>query len=121
MARDVVIDRSRFLEMLSERFPEVVATFNEIDDGLIHLEVSAFLRCAETAMDKGRLWNVERYFRFVDEILPLADSDLQNAIEVSFIEDFALGEFTDARHVAVRERVPKTLRNSIIAINEQWR
>jgi hypothetical protein len=121
MVRDVFIDRSRFLALLGERFPDVVEMLDEIDDGLIHLEVAAFRRCVETAMDTGGLWDVERYLTFVAEIFPLADSYLRNALEVSFIEDFALGECTEARHLAVKQRGPKTVRDKIIAVSNKWR
>lgn len=107
--------------MLGERFPEVIDSFSDIDDGLLYLEVAAFRRCAETAMDERRLQAVESYFRFVDEILPLADEYLENALEVSFIEDFALGELTDRRHAAVQKCVPKSLHDKIVEINDQWR
>ena len=119
MANERKLDRDAFLKLLAEQFPEVSATIDDIADGLLHLEVAAFRRCVETAADSGRLWDVERYLRFVDDILPQADDALDNALGVSFIEDFAL-DCTDARRDAVRDRAPKRIRNMMVTINPRW-
>jgi hypothetical protein len=115
------LDRESFIGAIAVRFPEVAATFNEYENGLLHLEVAAFRRCVEDAMDNGRLWDVERYCRFIANSLANADDALDNAIGVPFIEDFALGDFTEQRRTAIRERMPKELRDEIVAINDQWR
>ena len=43
---------------------------------------------------------------------------MRNAVEISFLEDFALGEFTPARHRAVKERMPRLLRKMLEATSE---
>ena len=115
------VGREEFLKLLNEQFPEVVETFNELDLRLLHLEVAAFRQCVECAMDEGRLWNVERYLRFVDDVFPRADATLVNALAVSFIEDLALGECNETRRSALRARAPKRIREQVVAINSQWR
>ena len=79
-----MINHSAFIEMLADRFPEVVGAIDKCEDGLLHCEVAVFRRVTEEAMDAGRFWNVEQYFRFVEEVLPNADDAVANAIEVSF-------------------------------------
>ena len=120
MPKTKPLDHQRFIAALTQQFPEVAATLDDIDDGLLHLEMAAFRRCVENAMDEGRLWDVERYCRFIDESLRNADDALDNAIGVSFIEDFALGEWSENRHKAVTERLPQRLRNEIVAVNDRW-
>jgi hypothetical protein len=115
------LNRDAFISAIRSLFPEVAATWDDIDDGLLHLEVAAFRRCVENAMDNGRLWDVGRYCRFIADSFENADDALDNAIGVSFIEDFALGEITENRRKAVRERLPKILRDGIISINDRWR
>lgn len=115
------LDRDAFIDAIWSQFPEVAATWNDIDDGLLHLEVAAFRRCVEIAMDSGRLWDVERYCRFIADSFENAGYALDNAIGVSFVEDFALGEITEQRLKAVHECMPKELRNEIIAIDDRWR
>ncbi len=116
-----MIDHSLLLKSLAERFPEVIEAIDEYESGLLHCEVAVLRRAMEKAMDEGRFWEVERYSGFVEQVLTDADPAVENAIEVSFIEDFALGEFTKQRHRAVRERMPKSLRDKIAAISEHWR
>jgi hypothetical protein len=116
-----MIDRSQSMTTLATRFPEVVGAIDKYEAGILHCKVAAFRRVAEQAMDQGRFWDVERYFRFVEETLPSADAEVRIAIEISFVEDFALGEHTEQRHRAVRERVSKVLREKIAMINEKWR
>jgi len=121
MGKPTRLNRDAFIDAVRSQFPEVAATWDDIDDGLLHLEVAAFRRCVETAMDDGRLWDVERYCQFIASSFANADDALDNAIGVSFVEDFALGEITTKRRRAVHERMPKELRDEIIAINDRWR
>lgn len=116
-----MINHSQFMKLLTDRFPEVVHMIDKYEAGLLHCEVAVLRGAIEKAMDEGRLWDVERYSRFVEEVLPHADPAVGNAIDVSFIENFALGEFTKQRHRALSERMPKSLRDKIVAISEHWR
>jgi len=114
------IDPEKFINMLGSEFPEALAGINEYERGLLHLEMAAFRRLVEKAIDNGRLWSAEKYFRFVEQVLSEADSDVRNAIEVSFLEDFALGEFTPPRYEAVRRRMPRHLREILIQVDKKW-
>lgn len=116
-----MMGHSTFMTVLTERFPEVARAVDQYQAGNLHCEVAVLREAAEQAMDEGRLWDAERYFRFVHEVLPDADEALRNAIEVSFIEDFAFGKYTEQRHRALTERVGKPLREKIAAINARWR
>jgi hypothetical protein len=113
--------RNEFLARLAADFPDVVAGFGPYSAGLLHCEVGDFLRATERAMDAGRLWEAERHFRLVAELLASAGPELRNALEVSYLEGLALGECTPARHQAVRERMPRALREVVIGHHEQWR
>ena len=115
------MDREAFIRRLSEKFPEVTAAFGEYSEGLLHVEIAEFRSMVEIAMDNGRHWQVEKYLRFLDNCLKQAGPELQNAIEVSFLEDFALGKYSEARHRAVRERMPQHLRECVIEVNDRWR
>ena len=48
--------------------------------------------------------------KFVADVLPRADDAIDNALAVSFIEDFSLGDCTDARKAAIRDRSPESIR-----------
>jgi hypothetical protein len=113
--------REDFLARLAADFPDVVASFGSYSAGLLHCEVGDFRRATERALDTGRLWEAEQHFRLVEELLAVADPELRNALEVSYLEDLALGECTPARHQAVKERMPKALRQILIGHHERWR
>ena len=112
--------RSEFLARLMADFPDVVAGFSPYSAGLLHCEMGDFLSATERAMDAGRLLEAERHFRLVAELLAVAGPELRNALEVSYLEGLALGEFTPARHRAVRERMPRELRAVLIAHHAHW-
>jgi hypothetical protein len=87
----VLLGRDDFLARLSADFPNVVGQINQYEAGLLHCEMAAFRRATEQAIDAGRLWEAEKHFRLVEELLPNAGLELLNALEVSYLEDFALG------------------------------
>jgi hypothetical protein len=113
--------RTEFLARLATEFPDVVAAFGRYSAGILHCEVGDLLRATERAMDTGRLWEAYRHFRLVEELLAVADPELRNALEVSYLEELALGECTPARYQAVKERMPHSLRQVLIGHHEQWR
>ena len=98
----------------------MVAGFGPYSGGRLHLEVADFRQATERAIDAGRLWAAEGHFRLVAELLAVAGPELRNALEVSYLEDLALGEFTPNRHRAVRERMPAELRAVLIGHHAHW-
>jgi hypothetical protein len=113
--------RDEFLARLAADFPDVVAGFGPYSSGLLHCEVADFRRATERAMDEGRFWLAEQHFRIVEELLAAAGDELRNALEVSYLEDLAFGEWTPGRHRVVKERMPKALQEIIAMHNERWR
>ena len=112
--------RDDFLARLASDFPNVVGQINQYEIGLLHCEIAAFRRATEQAIDAGRLWEAEKHFRLVEELLPNAGPELLNALEVSYLEDFALGELTPERYRAVKERMPKSLRAVLVSHDPNW-
>jgi hypothetical protein len=45
----------------------------------------------------------------------------KNAIEVSFIEDLALGENNERRYKMVTERMPQSIRARMVHVHEFWK
>src|SRR5437879_4036816 len=87
--RPETIDRATFLQMLKE-FPEVTQALDEYGRGLLHCEMGAFARLKEEAMDEGRFWQVEKYFRFIERVRESATPEVENAIDVSYLEHSCL-------------------------------
>jgi hypothetical protein len=115
------MDREEFIKSLTEQYPEVLSQISDYAHGLLHCEMADFRSVVEAAMDRGAHWQVGKYLQFVSECREAANPDLANAIDVSFLEDFALGEYNEFRHQAVRERMPERLRERVIAVSERWR
>ena len=115
------ISHAEFIGMLGSEFPEAVAAIDQCQKGLLHLEMGSFRCTVEEAIDSGRLWAAEKAFRLIDRVPSQADPEVRNAIEVSFLEDFALGEFTRVRHEAVKSRMPRRLKDILVGIDPKWR
>jgi hypothetical protein len=114
------IDHGRFLEMLTDEFPEVPQAFDVYRKGLLHCEMGAFARITEEAMDEGRFWQVDKYFNFIHRVRESATPEVENAIDVSYIEFLAFSEVTDNRHQAMK-RMPKAIRAILLEIDGRGR
>ena len=121
MKRPEKIDHAMFIEMLTAQFPEVPASFGECRIGLLHCEMGAFASLTEEAMDRGNLWQVEKYFRFVEELRTHASPEVENAIDVSYLEFLAFSEYSEKRHQAIKERMPKAIREILLEIDGRGR
>jgi hypothetical protein len=115
------MDREMFIQQLTEQFPEVKPRLSDYSHGLLHCEMADFRRVVEAAMDAGQHWHVQQYLNFVSTYRMAAGPDLVNAIDISFIEDFALGEYTATRHQAVRQCMPEHLHQQVVAVDGRWR
>jgi len=85
------IDRDRFVALLAERFPNVAAAINDCSQGLLHLEMATLARATQAAIDDQDHDTVRRHFHFIDEIFQQAASDVENAVNVSYLENLRFG------------------------------
>ena len=115
-----LIDHGRFLQMLTDEFPEVPQAFDKYGKALLHCEMGVFARLTEEAMDEGRFWQVEQYFRFIERVRDSATPSVENAVDVSYIEFLAFSEVTDNRRQAIR-RMPQPLRAILLMIDGRGR
>ncbi|MEX2093720.1 MAG: hypothetical protein WD971_13635 [Pirellulales bacterium] len=81
------IDHLRFMALLTQQFPEVVATVDDCCQGLLHPEMGTLARATQAAIDAGDKETIRRHFAFVDEIFQDAAPDVENAIYVSYLEN----------------------------------
>jgi hypothetical protein len=114
------IGYARFLQMLTEEFPEVPQAFDEYSRGLLHCEMGTFARVTEEAIDRGRFSQTEQYFNFVERVRQNATPEVENAIDVSYIEYLAFSEVTDTRLRAMR-RMPEGIRAVLLEIDGRGR
>lgn len=84
-----LIDQKRFKVLVISRFPEFKESLeNEDNLGLLHLEMASFRRFAQQHIDKGEFEGLKDIFDFLEGILDRIHPDVQNAIYVSFLENF---------------------------------
>jgi hypothetical protein len=121
MKRPDQIDHAMFIEMLTAKFPGMLATVDEYGKGLLHCEMAEFARLTEEAMDQGNYWLAEKYFRFVEQVRQNASPEVQNAIDVSYLERLAFSERTENRYRAIKERMPKAIKEILLQIDGRGR
>ena len=113
------MNRLEFLKQLEIEFPD---GFAEIDtsEQLLHCEIADFREWVVKLMDEGSEWKCQQVFEFMVNCLNTSDSSLENAIEISFIEDLALGEHKVMYRNIVKARAPKALRNKMAKVHSFW-
>ena len=114
------IDHATFLQMLTDEFPEVPQAFDKYSQGLLHCEMGVLARLSQEAMDQERWWQVDKYVRFIARVRARATPEVENAIDVSYIEYLALSYVTPNRTVAMK-RMPKALRAILQQIDGRQR
>jgi hypothetical protein len=77
----------QFEQLLALRFPSVAAGLDDIERGLLHLEMAAFARATRSAIDRGDFAGVQRHLAFIDELFNDAAPDLENAIYVCYLKN----------------------------------
>ncbi|MEM6483660.1 MAG: hypothetical protein AAF662_01560 [Pseudomonadota bacterium] len=113
--------RTEFIETLLSQFPDGLDGFNDELSGYVHLEVSQFRGHVEKAVRDGRFWYLEKAFRLIETFIDGSGDDVDNALEISFVEDFALGSFTKEEVYEVLKRLSKPMRATLEKHSEQWR
>jgi hypothetical protein len=98
----------RFADRLAARFPEVAATIEQSDFGVLNLEVDALKLATRAAILKGDWPTVSAHLAFVDELLQTPDSQLHEAIGISYLTNLFYGE-TSLDFAKARTLLPKRL------------
>lgn len=98
----------RFADRLATRFPEVAATIEHDDFGVLNLEVDALKLATRAAILKRDWPTVNQHLTFVDELLQTPDTELHEAIGVSYLTNLFYGE-TSIDFAKARILLPKRL------------
>jgi hypothetical protein len=111
------IDHPRFIALLTDRFPEVAAAIDDCSQGLLHLEMATLARATQAAIDNQDNVTVFRHFQFVDEVFRDAAPDVENAVNVSYLEHLRF-EGRKAAPTKARELLTPRLRQALIELDE---
>ncbi len=115
-----LIDRERFILLLTERFPDVAATIDDYSRGLLHLEMATLARATQGAIDGGDRDTVRKYFAFVDEVFRDAAPDVANAVNVSYLEHLRF-DGRKAGATKARELLTPRLRQALLELEDYLR
>jgi hypothetical protein len=113
------IDREQFIALLNEQFPEVAAKIDDISEGLLHLEMATFSRETQAAIDAQDKETVRRHFRFIDDVFRNAAPDVENAVNVSYLENLRF-DGRKAGPTQARRLLPPRLHQALIDLDEYW-
>jgi hypothetical protein len=111
------IDHPRFVAMLTARFPKVAAAIDDCSQGLLHLEMATLARATQAAIDNQDKATLVRHFEFVDEVFRDAAPDVENAVNVSYLENLRF-EGRKAALTKARELLTPRLRQALIELEE---
>jgi hypothetical protein len=111
------IGRERFIALHNEQFPEVAAKIDDISEGLLHLEMATFSRETQAAIDAQDDETVKRHFRIIDEVFRGAAPDVENALNVSYLEDLRFDGWK-AGPTQARELLPPRLHQALVDLEE---
>ena len=111
------IDHSRFVLLLTARFPEVAATIDDCSQGLLHLEMATLARATQAAIYNQDKATIVRHFLFVDEVLRDAAPDVENAVNVSYLENLRF-EGRKAEATKARDLLTPRLRLALLELEE---
>ena len=103
---------SRFANYLAIHFPEVASTIDAEDLGMLHLEVSALKLATHEAILKRDWTTVRTHFNFIDDVLETADTDLHDAIGISYLVNLFYSE-TSINFAKARTLMPKRLATAL--------
>jgi hypothetical protein len=104
-------DHGRFVALLTARFPDIAASVDDCSQGLLHLEMATLARATQAAIDRQDK-NTVRDFEFVDEIFRDASPEVENAVNVSYLENLRF-EGTEADPTRARELLTPRLRQAL--------
>ena len=110
MARN--IDHGRFIALLTERFPQVMAEIDDCRQGLLHMEMAVLAHATQSAIDAGDRGTVRRHFEFVDEVFADATPEVENAVYVSYLVNLQF-EGRKAGLIRARELLSPRLRQAL--------
>ena len=95
-----------FVSLLLSDFPSL-SDFVHENDGLLHVQMGAFARHTQSAIENGDMQELDRCFALAHVGFRDADASLKNAFYVSYLEHL---DFTGTHGAASQRRMTPLLR-----------
>lgn len=113
-----LVNRDEFIRRLAERFPAIAAEIDDLHEGLLHLEMAVFARATAAAIDGRDRSKVNDLFAFAEEILVTADSAVENAIYVSYLENIFLCD--EPLRIEAQNWLPQRLAKGLVELEKHF-
>jgi hypothetical protein len=113
------IGHSRFIALLTQRFPEIFANVGDCARRLLHPEMGTVAQATQLAINAGDHETVRKHFEFIDEVLQDAAPDVENAVYVSYLENLRFDE-SEAESACARKLLPPRLRQALVDLEAHW-
>lgn len=107
------------IKNIQAEFPEITGLIQE-DEGLLHLQIATFSHLVQAFIDSGNRENFARACVLFTTLYSQAAPDLENALNVSFLEHL---EFSDGDHERrwAYSAMPESMRAAWDAMDEYIR
>jgi hypothetical protein len=105
-----LIRHADFMRLVTLYLPEVAARIEESDLGIVHLEIGAMKLATKDAFARSDFATVRKHLFLIADLLDRADTELYNAIRISYLEAMFLGE-TSAAHIVARGLLSRPMEN----------
>jgi hypothetical protein len=109
----------RFLDHLAAHFPEVAATIDQVDFGVLSTEVGAMKLATHEAICKSDWTTVIAHFTLVDTVLESADTELHDMIGTDYLISLFYNE-TSLNHAKARMLMPNRLAKALEIIERHY-
>lgn len=100
--------RADFMKQITLYLPEVAARIEENDFGIMHLEIGAMKLVTREAFARSDFTTVSKHLQLIAELFERADTELYEAIRISYLEALFLGE-NSAAHSVARGMLSRTM------------
>lgn len=112
-------NQAAFERLLAERFPDVAGMIDDVERGLLHMEMAVLAGATREAIYQGDFQIAGSHLAFVDELFSGSFPDLENAIYVSYLENVFLG-WQDDRFAMARDLLSGRLKEALADLEEHW-
>jgi hypothetical protein len=106
-----VTENSQNTDYLTKRFPKVAASINT-DNWALHLEIGTMALATREAISKQDWSTLSAHFIFIDSVLEAADTELHEAIGMSYLVNLFYGE-TAFDYAKARTLMPRRLATAL--------
>ena len=111
------MDKDKFVQLALAEFPQLNEELAE-EDVLLHLQMAAFSRLAQAAIERNDPDTLVKCYGFLAEVMKSATPDVENAIYVSFLENLDFESSPDGAEA--KRLLPPELQKALAELNEHW-